>query len=204
MSLLEEDIASAWQPIAANRPHRFTLGQYYRLSEMGFFSQRKVEFIDGEIIEMAAQLNPHSFVISELARWFFMHCPKHKYWVRIQTSLRTDQSSPEPDFAILHGPANAERKYATADDAAWVIEVADTTLLYDTVVKAPLYAASKVPEYWVVSVPDRHLIVYRNPIESASAAHGWMYATTFIVKPAALAHSLLLPDYPLDPGTVLP
>jgi Uma2 family endonuclease len=204
MRLLEEDMTIASEPILGNRPHRFTLEQYYRLSEMGFFGQRKVEFIDGAIIDMASQLNPHSFVVSALARWLFAHCPKQQYWVRIQTSLKTDQSSPEPDFAVLHGPANGDRVYATADDAAWVIEIADTTLIHDTVVKAPLYAANQVPEYWVFSIPDRHSIVYRNPIESASAAHGWTYATTFVVKPGTPTAALLLPDHPIDPGVVMP
>lgn len=56
------------------------------------------------------------------------------------------------------------------DDAhpsnAWlIIEVADTSLAYDRNEKAPLYAESGVPHYWIVNLQDRTVEVFSNARE---------------------------------------
>jgi len=43
------------------------------------------------------------------------------------------------------------------------VEVADTTLPYDTQIKLPLYARHGVPEVWLVDLPNRRFIIYRSP-----------------------------------------
>lgn len=42
------------------------------------------------------------------------------------------------------------------------MEVADTSLRHDTVTKRDLYARAGAPEYWVVNIPNREVIVYRD------------------------------------------
>jgi Uma2 family endonuclease len=65
--------------------------------------------------------------------------------------LHTD---PVPDFAVVAGhPVTA----------ALVVEVADTSLRFDTNDKRLLYAGAGIPDYWVVDVNARRLLVYRNP-----------------------------------------
>ena len=44
-----------------------------------------------------------------------------------------------------------------------VIEVAVTSLTTDLQLKAPLYAAARVPEYWVVDVNAKCLHVFTDP-----------------------------------------
>jgi Uma2 family endonuclease len=39
------------------RPIRWTRDEYYRLCEDGFFQDRRVQLIGGEIVEMPAQKN---------------------------------------------------------------------------------------------------------------------------------------------------
>jgi len=206
MTVLDE-IEIATLPIERvheTRPHRFTLAQYYRLSEMNFFGDRKVEFIDGEIIDMASQLNPHSFVVSTFARRLFAIFAESNYWVRIQTTLETTGSAPEPDFAILRGPATSDRVYANANDALLVIEVADSTLLYDTTHKASLYAANRVPEYWVFNIPDREIIVHREPTSHSSAKFGWKYSQIMTFKPGSPVAPICMPSHTIDPADILP
>ena len=48
-----------------------------------------------------------------------------------------------------------------------VIEVADSALEYDLGEKAALYAEAGVPEYWVVNLVDRILVVFREPEEGS-------------------------------------
>ncbi len=44
-----------------------------------------------------------------------------------------------------------------------VVEVSDSTLFLDTTTKAKLYATANVPEYWVIDINNRQLIVFREP-----------------------------------------
>jgi Uma2 family endonuclease len=44
-----------------------------------------------------------------------------------------------------------------------LVEVADTTLAYDTTTKTELYATANVPEYWVLDVVNCELHVFRDP-----------------------------------------
>ncbi len=48
-----------------------------------------------------------------------------------------------------------------------VVEVSETSLAYGLNAKAELYADAGVPEYWVVNLVDRELVVFRSPREGA-------------------------------------
>lgn len=48
-------------------------------------------------------------------------------------------------------------------DVLLVVEVADSSLSYDLLVKAPLYAAHGVREYWVVDAVRQTVRVHRDP-----------------------------------------
>lgn len=184
--------------------HRFTLQEYLRMSESGLFDRVKVELIDGEIYEMPAQNHPHMFVISKLARALQRIYPEEQFWVRIQGTVQTADSAPDPDFAVLRGPPQAENGLDDPADVLLVVEVADSTLLFDTTVKASLYASGQVPEYWVVSIPDRQIIVHRQPTEAPTAKFGWKYGQVFTIKPGTPIAPLSASDQSIDPATILP
>jgi len=73
-----------------------------------------------------------------------------------------------------------------------VIEVADTSLEFDTTVKAGLYAAAGIADYWVVDLVSRAVIVLREPrgngYESRSTHRGDQ-----LVRPLARAEATLSP-----------
>lgn len=174
------------------------------MSELNFFGDRRVEFIDGEIIDVPPQLNQHAYVISRLNALLHRRLDSDRVWIRPQMTLSTHGSSPEPDIAVLSMAPVADRTYAASEDALFVIEVADSTLLYDTTVKPSLYAAGGVPEYWVVSIPDREIIVHREPVEAATAKFGWKYAKVSIAKPGTGVSLLSMPQHLIDPSDILP
>ena len=62
-----------------------------------------------------------------------------------------NDSEPQPDLAVVRhgGYMNA---LPTASDVLLVIEVSDSTLVYDRDVKFPLYAAAGIPEAWLVDL----------------------------------------------------
>ena len=43
-----------------------------------------------------------------------------------------------------------------------IVEVADTTLAFDTTTKASLYARHGIPEVWVLDVQDRAILAFRD------------------------------------------
>ncbi len=53
-----------------------------------------------------------------------------------------------------------------------VVEVAESSLAYDTGRKADLYASTGVLDYWVVDLVHRKLIVFRKPEPSGDSEFG--------------------------------
>jgi Uma2 family endonuclease len=81
--------------------------------------------------------------------------------VRVQLPIyAADESEPEPDLAVVP-PGDYDE--AHPDRALLIIEVADSSLRKDRLVKAPLYAASGFGEYWLVDVAAKMVEVYRGP-----------------------------------------
>jgi Uma2 family endonuclease len=83
----------------------------------------------------------------------------------VQDPVRLDDfSEPEPDVSVLRPRADF---YAAAhpgpEDVLWLIEVSDSSLVFDRRVKLPLYAAHGIPEVWVVRLVEDLVEVFRNP-----------------------------------------
>jgi Uma2 family endonuclease len=147
---------------------RLTLADYDRMIQAGVFDQgrrRRLEFIRGEIREMTPIGSLHEVIVDRLTEWSLCNLPEGKLWVRVQNSigLSSLESAPEPDLAWVR-----RRDYSTgrptAKDVLLVIEVAESSLAYDTGEKAELYAAAGIPDYWVVDVSARAIEVRREPV----------------------------------------
>ena len=67
----------------------------------------------------------------------------------------------QPDFAVLAGSPRAASGHPTTADL--VVEVADSSLDFDTNEKRLIYAKAGIREYWVIDVNGRRLLVYRDP-----------------------------------------
>ena len=75
-------------------------------------------------------------------------------------------SEPEPDIAIVQRLGNeylAHHPYP--GNIFWVIEYSNTSLDKDLGVKAAIYAAEGIPEYWVINLKKNILIVFRDPVD---------------------------------------
>jgi len=200
MSLMVPDSIQAANTLQEESlPHRFSLEEYLHLSEIGFFADKRVELIDGEIIDMASQKDPHAFAVSMATRWCDRSFSESEYWVRSQATLVTRGSSPEPDIAIMDYPPTPAGQYASADRAVLVIEIADSTLLLDTTTKMSLYASAGVKDYWVVSIPDRQIIVHRQPTSAADARFKFGYGDVRRCGVGQLVSPLAIPGATLDP-----
>lgn len=144
---------------------RYSRSDVQRMLEAGLFDGRRFELIEGELIDKMGQNPPHAGVIQFLLEWLADIFGVRR--VRVQLSLEAagadrDFSLPEPDLAVVaEAKAEYRSRHPRADETLLVIEVADTSLRLDTRTKRDLYARAGAPEYWVVSIPNREVIVHR-------------------------------------------
>ncbi|MGI8554672.1 MAG: Uma2 family endonuclease [Dehalococcoidia bacterium] len=144
---------------------RFTVDEYYRMAEVGILHEDdRVELIDGEILLMCPIGLKHANCVAFLVeRFITLLGGRAIIWP--QNPLRLNSGSePEPDIVLLRPP---RQRYAKAHpgpaDVLLLIEVADTSFAYDRDVKLPRYAAAGIPEAWIVDLPRRRVLVYREP-----------------------------------------
>ncbi len=77
------------RPQAPTR-HRLNVDAYYRMAEAGILADpKRVELIDGEIIDMPAIGSPHAAVTNRLARLFSRALRDEVALVSVQSPLRT-------------------------------------------------------------------------------------------------------------------
>ena len=72
-------------------------------------------------------------------------------------------SEPQPDLIVMNRRSELNNAKPNPADLRLVIEVSDSTLGFDTTVKAGLYARAGIAEYWVFDVNGRRLGVHREP-----------------------------------------
>jgi Uma2 family endonuclease len=122
----------------------------------------------------------------------------------VQAPLALDEeSAPEPDLAVVRGTW-ADYRDAHPTSAALLVEVADSSLLFDRDQKGSLYARARVVDYWIINLVDRLLEIYRDPGPDPAAAHGWRYRSRITLSPPAAVAPLALPAVRLSVGELLP
>ena len=146
--------------------HKLDVDAYHRMAEAGIFGEEKrIELIDGDLIDMAPIGQGHAALVSGLAEALFIACAGRAI-VWPQNPVRLDRSSePQPDLAVLRRRADF---YATGErprpaDVLLLVEVADSSLRFDRTVKLPLYAKAGIAEFWIVDLKRRILTAYRRP-----------------------------------------
>jgi len=122
-----------------------------------------VELLDGVLVEMLPLQPPHAYAIRRLAAITFPVAAAAGLELSIQAPLDVGSpiSLPEPDVAIV--PPTGREEHPR--NALLVIEMGATSLSIDLVRKARIYATGNVPEYWVLDVNRRALIVHRTPVD---------------------------------------
>jgi Uma2 family endonuclease len=157
---------------AIRTKHRFSVGDYQRMSETGILSPKaRTELIDGEIINMPAVGSPHVGAVIALIRLFSRSIPENVV-ISAQSPIQMgDWGAPEPDFALLRARPDGYRTppLPSAADVLLLVEVSDTSLKYDREEKLPLYARHGVPEVWIVDLTAAVVEIYRRPDQGTYA-----------------------------------
>jgi Uma2 family endonuclease len=128
---------------------------------MGVFEGRRAMLIDGVILEEGPMNPPHAITL-ELVEVALRTAFATGWRIRSQSPLVLGQDlDPEPDFAVMAGTPRGSTGHPTTADL--VVEVADSSLDFDTNQKRLVYARAGIRDYWVVDVNGGRLLVYRDP-----------------------------------------
>jgi Uma2 family endonuclease len=150
---------------------KWTIAEYHQLVETGILDDKRVELLQGIIVDMPPEGLPHTFYCSESVdylRNLLGDFPEER--LRQRAKVREahpitlpNNSEPEPDIAIVRTPTRQYRTHHPYPaDIFWLIEYSDTTLRKDLNDKKRVYAEAGIEEYWVVNLQSSELIVFRD------------------------------------------
>ena len=176
-----------------DQARRLTRAQYDAIVASGLFGDDRVELLEGVVVSMSPNDPPHASPV-ELLTEILVPALGGRARVRPQLSLiAADESEPEPDVAVVP-IADYSREHPSV--AHLVIEVADSSLRKDRLVKAPLYARSGFREYWLFNVRAKVVEVHRG-----ASADGWASITRHGI--GETLHPEAFPDVAVPIGAVL-
>jgi Uma2 family endonuclease len=182
------------------RVHRWTKDEYYRAAEL--LNEGRVELLGGEIIDMSPIGPQHAVAVVLAHRALERAMPD--FYVRDQLPFdASEDSEPEPDLAVLAGSPRDHRD-AHPKQVALIVEVADWSVNYDRGRKASRYAASGVPDYWVMNLPQRQLEVFRDPRPDPTQPFGFGYASHTVVPADGTISPLVAPQAIIHVRDLLP
>jgi Uma2 family endonuclease len=143
----------------------FTVEEYHRMGEAGILGEdERVELIEGEIVEMSPIGPRHIGAVINATRMFITRLGDRAVVSPQNPVVIQPRSEPQPDLLLLRPRAvSYSRGLPTANDVLLAVEVADTSVRFDRIVKARLYARAGIPEFWLCLAMDGAIEVYREP-----------------------------------------
>lgn len=146
---------------------QFTVDDYTRMREAGILTEDDhVELLDGDIYIMSPMGSYHIALVNRLNR-MLIKAVQDDAIVSTQNAIRlNDYSEPQPDIALLH-PRDDDYEHALAapEDIFFIIEISDTSSVYDRQQKLPRYAMANIVEVWIVDANQQILEQHMQPFE---------------------------------------
>ena len=141
--------------------YKLTLEQWHKMIDAGVFTDERVEFRDGEIIQLSPEGFLHSYK-NETIRDRLFKLLAGNACARQAHPVALDNWEPSPDIAICQAPSSRYlERLPSAEDIYLLIEISDSTLSYDLGGKADRYAANNIQEYWVADINNNILYIHR-------------------------------------------
>jgi Uma2 family endonuclease len=143
--------------------HLFDVDEYQQMATVGILSDdERVELIRGEIYKMSPVGDPHIECLMDLSDALDPLKSSVRFSIQSAIRLRSSKSMPQPDLVLVRREGRSTKGAPNPEDIPLLIEVCDSSLNRDQK-KLPLYAASGIPEVWLVDLNSRTVFVYRNP-----------------------------------------
>ncbi|MDZ8186492.1 MAG: Uma2 family endonuclease [Nostoc sp. ChiSLP02] len=183
---------------------RFTIAEYHRLIELGFFSENdRVELIRGEIVQIAAKGTSHSVCSTRLYRELFKLIAEQAILRGQEPIIIGDDSEPEPYLVIVKNrPDEYLEAHPRPSDVFLVIEISNSILQCDRDVKLSLYAEAGIFDYWIFNLVENYVEYYSEPYQDLQGKFGYRREVIFLPNESVnLPH---FPDLVLDLSKVFP
>ena len=175
---------------------KWTVNEYHRMIAAGILDERRVELLKGEIVEMSPEGEPHAYFSSEAGEYLTRLLGDRAMIRHSKPITLPNDSEPEPDIAIVQ---RLGREYLEhhpyPENIFWLIEYSDSSLDKDLQTKSKVYAEAKIPEYWVVNLNRRQLVVFRDPQDGE-------YASKFTINGGTI-YSLAFPDVAVSVDSIV-
>lgn len=166
---------------------KWTIDEYHQMIEAGILSDRKVELLQGEIVEMPPEGEPHAYCSHEASQYLAQLLGSRATIRQAKPITLPNNSEPEPDIAIVQPLGREYREHHPyPENIFWLIEYANSSLEKDLDKKSKIYAEVGISEYWIVNIKKSHLLVFRNPDDGE-------YATKFTLTTGEI-QPLTFPD----------
>lgn len=145
---------------------KFSVEEYHQMIEAGVLALRRVELVDGLIVEMPPEGTEHSYYGQTLADRFRLSLAGRALVRENKPITLLKKNEPEPDIAIVRLPASVYLSHHPyGEDIYLLVEVSRSTLAFDTSIKRKTYATEGIQDYWIVDVVHKQLKIYRCPSE---------------------------------------
>ncbi|MEM9539536.1 MAG: Uma2 family endonuclease [Cyanobacteria bacterium P01_E01_bin.42] len=146
---------------------KWSLVEYHQMIAAGILQNRRVELLAGEIVEMSPE-SPLHYNTAKRGTRYLEELLGDRAEIRFNGSISLSNSEPEPDIAIVAPPESRYNdRHPGVADIFWLVEVAQTSLKKDTEIKPIIYASEGILEYWLLNLPERKLIVFRDPQQNS-------------------------------------
>jgi Uma2 family endonuclease len=179
--------AVAPPPLESLPRKKWTVCEIEELIARGW-SGKRYELIDGELIDRQMGKNdPHVFAALLMHEWLVQIFGFRRVHKEDPVNV-SERNEPEPDLTVLHVPVHELRRKPQPGDVLLIVEVAATTLAMDLSTKADLYARAGIPDYWVLDVNQRRMIVHREPVAGKYSSVA-VYSENESVSPLAAPQS---------------
>jgi Uma2 family endonuclease len=176
--------------------------EYYKLAELGLIPEKHVELIGGVIYEVSPQSTAH-FYCFEKVRRILEAVFGDQYWVRSQGPMvASDYSEPEPDLCVVRGQIELLPDHPRS--GVLIVEISKTSMAFDKLTKACLYASMQIPDYWVLDLENKKLWVHRQPIADGTVPFGHRYSSVEAVPADGSVSPLEKPEARIAVAQMLP
>ncbi|NJM45996.1 MAG: Uma2 family endonuclease [Alkalinema sp. RU_4_3] len=167
--------------------YRWTIDQYHQAVNAGVFEGQHIELLNGELVTMPSEGEVHAGRGDGIGT-YLRHLLGNRALLRDSKPITLPESAsePEPDLAIVTFQVwGYEAHHPYPEDIFWLIELSNTSLKKDVEIKDKVYAAAGIQEYWVVNLPARRLVVFRDPLDGEYQSK--QTYTTGIISPLAFS-----------------
>jgi Uma2 family endonuclease len=148
---------------------QLSIEKYHDMVAAGILTaDDKVELIEGVLVQKVPKHPPHVFAAAETTERLTAMLPGG-HFVSKNDPATIGNSEPEPDVQVIRGVrSDYLSRHLKPADLLLAVEVADSSLRYDRVVKQRLYARAGIAIYWIINLVDRQIEVHTNPDASTA------------------------------------